>query len=230
MTAGLVATALVLRVGGRALLDGADLGVRAGEVVSVSAPSGAGKSTLLRVLARLTAIDAGALSLDGVAAAAVAPSTWRRRVAYVPQSAAALDGTAASEIARGPALAGRTLSRDTIRTLAEEVSFDVALLDRPVVKLSGGERQRMALARALANEPEFLLLDEPTSALDPEVAARVLEAIAARARSGVGVVLVTHVVAHALRIATRTVQLVEGRLRPADASPDPHADRETRAP
>ncbi len=212
----LTATGLTLSRGGRRLLDAVDFRVDAREVVCVEGPSGCGKSTLLRVLATLLEADAGEVFLDGVAAHALPPRLFRRRVAYVPQQAPMLDGTVADNVATGPRLRGERLAPASVAQRLLQVGLDAAFADRRARELSGGERQRVALARALANEPEILLLDEPTAALDARAAEVVLERVRALCREGLGVVVVSHEPAHAIALGALRRAMREGRLGPAE--------------
>ena len=155
--------------------------MEAGAIAAIEGASGSGKTTLLKAIATLIAVDGGRVLLEGVDAAAIAPTTFRRRVAYVPQQPPMLEGSVADNLATGPRLRGATLSGAASSALLERVGLPASFGARAARDLSGGERQRVALARALANEPVALLLDEPTAALDPAAAARVLD-LGARAR------------------------------------------------
>ncbi len=198
---------------GRNVLDGVDFAIEAGAIACIEGPSGCGKSTLLRVLATLLEPTAGEVYLEGVAAHAIAPRTFRRRVAYVPQQAPMLEGTVADNVAAGPRLRGAQPTPTRVEQCLALVGLDGAFAARPASELSGGERQRVALARALANEPEFLLLDEPTAALDTRAAERILERVRALAREGLGLVVVTHEPTHAAALGARRRTMHAGRLR-----------------
>src|SRR6185437_6715001 len=147
--------------------------------------------------ATLIPIDGGRVTLGGVDAADLPPTAYRARVAYVPQAPPMLPGTVADNLDAGPRLRGRALPEGRAAALIRAVGLPEAFLARRAEDLSGGERQRVALARALANDPEVLLLDEPTAALDPETALGVVALARDLAGEGRGVVMVTHVVAHA---------------------------------
>jgi putative ABC transport system ATP-binding protein len=208
----LEASELVVVRAGRRVLDGASVAIASGEIASIEGASGGGKTTLLRALATLIAIDGGSLRLDGVDAEHLDPRAYRRRVAYVPQRPPMLEGTVEANVAAGPRLRGERLEGSRVRELLLHVGLDVALVDRVARELSGGEQQRLALARALANEPELLLLDEPTSALDPEAAARVIERVRALAGEGLGILVVTHQAAHARALGGTRRRMLDGRL------------------
>ena len=212
LTGRLAAAGVVVVREGRTLVDGADLAVNAGEIAVVEGASGSGKTTMLRAMATLIARDAGALTLDGIDAAEIPPTHFRRRVAYLPQLPPMLEGTVADNVATGPRLAGASITSEAIAALVIRVGLTEAFLERPARDLSGGERQRVALARALANEPAFLLMDEPTSALDPTSATHVLALVRTLARQGLGVLVVTHVEEHAARLEGTRYTCVAGRL------------------
>ncbi|MFL5896224.1 MAG: ATP-binding cassette domain-containing protein, partial [Thermoleophilaceae bacterium] len=126
-------------------------------------PSGSGKSTLLRLLNRLADPDEGVVRMDGDDVRGLDVLELRRRAVLVPQLPAPLPGTVAANVAFGPSLVGREV--DATRML-ELAGLDGSYADREASRLSVGEQQRVMLARALALDPEVLLLDEPTSALD----------------------------------------------------------------
>lgn len=212
------ALALVVERGGRRLLDGADLRVEAGAIITVEGASGSGKTTLLKAIATLIEVDGGRVLLEGVDAATIAPTVFRRRVAYVPQQPPMLPGSVADNLATGPRLRGRELGEAATGALLERVGLAATFGARDARDLSGGERQRVALARALANEPVALLLDEPTAALDPAAAARVVDLVRALAGEGLSVVVVTHIEEHAERLGGEHLVCRTGRVeRRSDA-------------
>jgi putative ABC transport system ATP-binding protein len=177
---------------------------------AVLGPSGSGKSTLLRLLNRLADPDSGAVRFDGRDVREVDVLGLRRRVALVPQLPAPLPGTVADNVRAGPALAGRSADVEEALALA---GLDQTFADRDAERLSVGEQQRLMLARALALEPDVLLLDEPTSALDERARDGVERTIRAlRERPGTSSVVVTHDRAQAGRLAERTIELRDGEL------------------
>jgi ABC-type multidrug transport system ATPase subunit len=208
----LAAAGVVVVREGRTLLAGADLAVNAGEIAVIEGASGSGKTTLLRAMATLGARDAGTITLDGIDAAQIPPTIFRRRVAYLPQLPPMLEGTVEDNVATGPRLAGAPITHEAIAALVVRVGLTEDILERAARDLSGGERQRVALARALANEPSFLLLDEPTSALDPTSATRVLALVRELAQQGLGVIVVTHVEEHAQRLGGTRYLCEAGRI------------------
>lgn len=193
--------------GGRPVLCGLDLQIGEGATALVG-PSGAGKSTLLRLLNRLADPDRGTVRFGGRDVRDMDPHDLRRRACLVPQLPALLPGSVAHNVRFGPSLRGR--EADVARSL-RLAGLDWSYADREGERLSVGEQQRVMLARALALEPEVLLLDEPTSALDARSQAGV-EATLMRLvyEHGVSVVVVTHDRDQARRIARRSID-VTGR-------------------
>ncbi len=200
---------LALAFGGRAALAGLsfDLG-REGLTVVLGA-NGAGKSVLLRVLHGLLRADRGRIRWNGRPPGA---AVWRRQ-AMVFQKPVLLRRSVAANI--DFALAARGLPRRARRRRLEAVLEGCGLgplARRPARRLSGGEQQRVALARALALEPEILLLDEPTASLDP-AATRAIESLLRDSRAaGTRILLVTHDVAQARRLAEEVIFLERGRV------------------
>ncbi len=205
MTAGVFALEGVCASrGGRPVLRGLDLQIGEGATALVG-PSGAGKSTLLRLLNRLADPDEGTVRFAGTDVRELDPLELRRRACLVPQLPALLPGTVAENVRFGPGLCGR--DADVAHSL-ELAGLGRPYAEREAGRLSVGEQQRVMLARALAFEPEVLLLDEPTSALDPRTEAGV-EATLMRLvhEHGVSAVVVTHDRGQARRLARRTIEL-----------------------
>ena len=195
--------------GGRVVLEGVDLQIEAG-VTALLGPSGSGKSTLLRLLNRLADADRGRVCFHGDDVRSLDPRELRRRACLVPQLPALVPGSVGHNVAYGPTLCAREC--DVHRTL-ELAGLSADYAEREADRLSVGEQQRVMLARALALEPEVLLLDEPTSALDERTQAGV-EATLARlvVELGLSAVIVTHDRAQAQRLARRMVRLAGGRV------------------
>jgi putative ABC transport system ATP-binding protein len=199
-----------VKPGSRPLLRGVSFRLHRGQVLAVLGPSGAGKSTLLRMLNRLDEPSGGQILLDGEDTRGIDPRDLRRRIGMVMQRPYLFPGTAAMNVGYGPAQAGVTLSGPQIENLLERVGMQ-GFAERDVATLSGGEAQRVSIARALANEPEILLLDEPTSALDPEAKEAVERLLVALVRERHATcVWVTHDVAQAVRVADLVLRIEAG--------------------
>jgi putative ABC transport system ATP-binding protein len=188
--------------GGREILRGASAQIGDGSTALLG-PSGSGKSTLLRLLNRLADATHGRVLFRGDDVRGLDPVALRRRVVLVSQLPAPLAETVADDVAYGARLLGREVD---VSALLGAAGLDAAYADRPTTQLSVGEQQRVMLARALALEPEVLLLDEPTSALD-DAARDAVEATIARLP--VSFVLVTHDRAQAARLASTVVSMDE---------------------
>jgi putative ABC transport system ATP-binding protein len=176
----------------------------------VAGPSGSGKSTLLRLLNRLADPDAGTVRYRGRDVRELEVLLLRREVCLVPQLPAPLEGTVADNVRFGPSLNGGAPDVDRCLELS---GLDPSFADRDADRLSVGEQQRVMLARALALEPDVLLLDEPTSALD-ESTRDAVEAtlVRLRERLGISMVLVTHDLDQARRLAAWVVRIDAGRV------------------
>lgn len=201
-------------------LDGISLDIAQGSFVALVGESGSGKSTLLKTVNRLIIPSAGTVSLDGVDVATIPPPALRRRIGYVFQSVGLFPHMRVDEnIAIGPRLAGEKLSAARISELLEMVELDATYATRMPNQLSGGQRQRIGVARALAGDPQVLLMDEPFGALDPVTR----DALGHRVRDlhtrlGLTTVMVTHDMAEALLLADR-VLVMEGGAIVADETP-----------
>jgi phosphate transport system ATP-binding protein len=198
--------------------------VRQGEVLALIGPSGCGKTTLLRSLNRLTELTrtaalSGRILLDDVDIRLIEPTALRRRVTMVfqqpnPFPMSVFDNIAyvlreqGSRRARRKTLEPKVHSALRRAGLFEEVKDN---LDHPALRLSGGQQQRLCIARALAAEPEVLLLDEPCSALDPQ-STQVIEDLIVKLRDDVAVVIVTHNLQQAYRIADHVAFMYLGEL------------------
>jgi len=181
-----------------------------GGATAIVGPSGAGKSTLLRLLNRLADPVAGTVRFGGRDVRDLDVLGLRRDVVLVPQVPAPLPGTVATNVAYGPSLRGDTTDVDRWLELA---GLDSSYGPRDAARLSVGEQQRLMLARALALEPDALLLDEPTASLDEDARTGVeLTLVDLHATLGVALVLVTHDRGQAARLTTRTLELRDGRV------------------
>ncbi len=215
---------LSVSYGNKPAVKSVSLPIRQGEVLAMIGPSGCGKTTLLRSLNRLTELTRGAslsgrITLDGVDIAMLEPTALRRRVTMVfqqpnPFPMSVFDNVAyvlreqASRRPRRHAVRGAVRDALARAGLLDEVADN---LDHPALRLSGGQQQRLCIARALAADPEVLLLDEPCSALDPQ-STRLIEELILKLREDVAVVIVTHNLQQAYRIADSVAFMYLGEL------------------
>lgn len=190
------------------MLDRLTVTITPGAPTLIIGPNGSGKTSLLRLCMGLAAPSAGTVSWGGRSDRGPA----RRAILF--QKPLMLRRSAAANIVYGLVQAG--CPRRLRAARAEELLKRVGLLDlatRPARRLSGGEQQRLALARALARDPEILLLDEPTASLDPAATRFVEEIILMAAQSGTKIVMASHDLGQVRRLAGDVVFLVRGRLR-----------------
>ena len=210
---------LVKDYGSGRVLDGVSLSVEKGEVAVVIGPSGCGKSTLLRCLNGLETFQEGEVQVDelrltggaGDANSAVLLALRRRLGMVFQQFHLFPHMTVLENVAAGPRYvvgAPREEAEETARLLLARVGLADFAAARPE-QLSGGQQQRVAIARALAMRPAAILFDEPTSALDPRMANEVLRVMADLARSGQTMIVVTHAMGFARRVA-HTVHVMFG--------------------
>ena len=208
---------VVKRYGQNQVLNGVSLTVEKGEIIAIIGRSGSGKSTMLRCVNGLEPIQGGSVSFDGTKVND--PNTdlrkLRQHVGIVFQSfnlfphlSVEKNITLAPKVVKGVAPA-------EARALAESVLRKVGLaekIDAYPDQLSGGQQQRVAIARSLAMQPTLMLFDEITSALDPELVGEVLKTLEEMARDGMTMMLVTHEIGFARRVANRVVFMHHGRI------------------
>jgi len=210
---------VAVAIGGREVLSGVTLTVAPGEVVGLAGPNGAGKTTLFRVATRVLRPDRGQVTVAGDAIAGLSRRELARRVAVVPQDVTVPFPFRAGEVVlmgRVPYQRGLGFeSREDIdRAQAALAAVGIeALADRSMLELSGGERQLVLVARALAQEPEVLLLDEPTAHLDLRHRTIVLERVRDFASRGGSALVVSHDLTLAARSCERLALLGAGTLR-----------------
>ena len=205
------------RFGDNHVLRGVSTEVAKGDIVALVGRSGSGKSTLLRCVNGLETIGAGRIVVDGVDVQA--PGTdlalLRRRVGMVFQSFNLFPHlSAAANVTLAPVLT-KKIAKGESRELAKRMLERVGLghkLDAMPSQLSGGQQQRVAIARALAMSPQLMLFDEATSALDPELVGEVLRVMEDLARDGMTMMVVTHEMAFARRVASEVLFMNQGRI------------------
>ena len=223
---------LTMAYGDIDVLCGVTMSVAPGTTTCVIGPSGSGKSTMLRGINRLHEPKSGDVRLDGQSILGAKPDALRRRIGLVFQHFNLFpDHTALQNVM----LALRSVKRmpkAEAQRIAEERLTEVGLgerMDHRPRDLSGGQQQRVAIARALAMEPEVMLFDEVTSALDPELVKGVLNLMADLGRRGMTMVVVTHEMNFARKVADQVVFMDEGRVveagRPDDLFDRPQSPR-----
>ncbi len=219
---------------GNEVLKGINETIEDGEVVVVIGPSGSGKSTFLRCINMLEKSDAGEIWVDGqeITAHGVNKNKVREKMGMVFQHFNLFPHvTVKKNITLAPVKL-KKMTKDEANKKAEELLKIVGLEEKADVypkSLSGGQQQRIAIARALAMEPEIMLFDEPTSALDPEMVGEVLEVMKRLAKSGMTMVVVTHEMGFAREVGSRILFMDEGQIiekgTPSDIFENPQNER-----
>lgn len=211
-----------------------NLEVPAGQVVVILGPSGSGKSTLCRTINRLETIDDGEIRIDGelLPEEGKELAKLRAEVGMVFQQFNLFSHmTIRDNVTLAPTKV-RKVSKEEARKTAEKLLDRVGIAaqaDKYPAQLSGGQQQRVAIARALAMDPKVMLFDEPTSALDPEMINEVLDVMTDLAKGGMTMVVVTHEMSFARRVADRILFMADGAIV-EDADPEtfftnPQSDR-----
>ncbi|WP_306258882.1 amino acid ABC transporter ATP-binding protein [Pararhizobium sp. IMCC21322] len=203
------------------VLKGIDLDVRKGEVLSIIGASGSGKSTLLYCINGLEPIQKGSIKVDGtdVHAKSTNINHLRQKMGMVFQQWNSFPHlTALENVALAPKIV-KGMSKAQARDIAAKQLEHVGLGDKLDVypsALSGGQQQRLAIARALAMEPTYMLFDEATSALDPELVGEVLDAMRLLAQEGMTMICVTHEMGFARDVSDRVAFVHEGIIEEID--------------
>ena len=205
---------LVAGYGRADVLHGLDLSVNRGEILCVLGSNGAGKSTLVRTIAGSLAASRGEITVDGVAVQKLSATRRARRgIVLVPEGRRLFAGLSVAEnVALGRRAArGRSGGADPVEPLLEAFPIVRERWHQQAGLLSGGEQQMVALTRAVASRPDFLLLDEPSLGLSPLLTKEVFRLVALIAgETGAGVVLVEQMADHALALAQRACVLERG--------------------
>ena len=203
------------------------------EVIVVCGPSGSGKSTLIKCVNGLEKFDKGEVIVDGLKVADTAQlRVLQRRIGMVFQSLELYPHlTALDNICLAPMVV-LNRKRDEAEARARTLLARVGLTDHALkfpAQLSGGQQQRVAIARSLAMDPVVMLFDEPTSALDPEMINEVLDVMTDLARDGMTMIVVTHEMGFARRVANRIIFMDEGEIvetrQPEEFFTTPQSDR-----
>lgn len=206
---------IALERGGRTVLENVSARFERARVTAVCGPSGAGKTSLLRCFNRLEEPHAGRVTIDDTDVRALAPIELRRRVGMIFQTPVLFEGGVRANLTYG--LNG--IDDDVLAQALESAGLSGSFLDRESPALSVGQAQRVCIARALVRRPQALLMDEPTSALDKDAAHKIEDLIGRLAEAHLTIVLVTHNLEQARRVASDAVLLVDGRVT-ADGSPE----------
>ena len=216
------------------VLKDVSLDVAPAEVVVVCGPSGSGKSTLIRCVNRLEPIQQGEIVVYGesISGNGVSLSKLRAEVGMVFQSFNLFPHMTAIENIMLAPMKVKGLSRVEAEKIARDLLARVRIpdkADKHPANLSGGQQQRIAIARALAMQPRIMLFDEPTSALDPEMINEVLDVMTDLAKDGMTMMVVTHEMGFARRVAHRVIFMDEGQIveaaTPQDFFSAPKSDR-----
>jgi lipopolysaccharide export system ATP-binding protein len=212
---GLVALNLGKSFKRRPIVRGVSLQVSRGEAVGLLGPNGAGKTTVFYMITGLLAADVGTISLDGEDMTRL-PMYRRARlgIGYLPQEASIFRGLTVEENIRAVlevTESDRKRRESKLRGLLNEFSIS-HLRNSPAIALSGGERRRVEIARALAADPEFLLLDEPFAGIDPIAISDIRELVRQLTSRGIGVLITDHNVRETLELVDRALIIHEGKV------------------
>ena len=214
------------------VLKGIDIDIYRGDVVCLIGPSGCGKSTFLRCLNRLEIPSSGSIKFEGTEVDEAHIDAVRQKMGMVFQHFNLFPHlTVKKNLELAPTLL-KLKDKQAISDKADELLARVGLSDKADVypkSLSGGQQQRIAIARALAMDPDVILFDEPTSALDPEMVGEVLEVMQELAQSGMTMVVVTHEMGFAKEVGSRVLFMDAGKIAeqgtPADVFDHPQSPR-----
>jgi len=228
---GLVAANLGKQYKGRPVLRDVSLSVQRGEAVGLLGPNGAGKTTSFYIITGLIKADAGSIILDGHDITTL-PMYRRARlgIGYLPQEASIFRGLSVEDNIRA-VLEVVEPDRNRREQMLDDLlaEFSVTHLRRaPAVALSGGERRRVEIARALATQPNFILLDEPLAGIDPIAVGEIRDIVAQLKQRGIGVLITDHNVRETLDIVDRAYIIHEGRVLKTGTPEEIVADEDVR--
>lgn len=228
----LIARGLSKTYKGRRVVSGVSLGVRAGEAVGLLGPNGAGKTTCFYMVTGLVPADEGTIRIDGFDVTGL-PMYRRARlgIGYLPQEASIFRGLSVENNIRAVLEVvekSRAVREKRLDALLEEFHI-VHLRKAPSIALSGGERRRLEIARALATEPNFMLLDEPFAGVDPIAVADIQQLVRHLTARGIGVLITDHNVRETLGLIDRAYIIHTGEVlthgRPEEIVADPDVRR-----
>lgn len=212
-------------------LNGVSVEIKKGEIVCLIGPSGSGKSTLLRAIKGLEQVDSGEIFIDGEKYDKKNVAQ-QNKMGFVFQHFNLFPHLSVLENLTLAPIEILKMPKEEAITLAKDLLVKVGLEDKVNAfpnQLSGGQKQRVAIARSLAMNPEFMLFDEPTSALDPEMVCEVLKVMQDLAEQGMSMIVVTHEMGFAKKLASRILFLEEGKIveenSPKEFFENPKTDR-----
>lgn len=206
-----------VRYNGFKALDGVNLEVKPGEILSVVGPNGAGKTTLLKVMDFMIKPKRGAVYINGRELRGLSLKEIAKIIGYVPQRLGGITELSVFDFVlagRCPYITGLPGKADfeKARIVLEDLKIR-HLSERPLITLSGGELQRVMIAKALVNDPQILLLDEPTANLDPYFQMEILTLIRDLAKKkGISIIMVLHDLTQAYRFSDKVIMLKDGRV------------------
>ena len=214
------------RFGSNEVLKDVSFRVNDGDVIAVLGPSGSGKTTMLRCLSFLEQADGGRVIFDGNeynlhSASRREIHKYRMRIGFVFQDYQLFGNKTALENVTEGLISARRMKRAEAETLGRDALEKVGMLDHSSFypsKLSGGQQQRVAIARAMVSKPGVIFFDEPTSALDPELTGEVLEVMNKLAKECTTMVVVTHEMEFARRVADRVIFMEDGLIVEEDTA------------
>jgi len=205
----------------KVVLEDINVKITENEIFTIVGPSGSGKSMFLRTLNRLLEPDSGDIFLDGVSIFTMDPRELRRKVGMVFQIPIIFPGTVEDNILSGPRIWGKEVSgvekMNMVRQSLDSVDLPREYAIRDSSKVSVGEQQRVCIARAIANDPDVILMDEPTASLDPKTTLKI-ESLIRKLNQELGItfVIITHNIQQARKIGDTTMLMKAGKVLHVD--------------